>query len=192
MNFAKFSRRSLTVRGGYGIEATHKIRGSPLRPHAWVDYGRELHTDPVHVSAGMNAMPRASFSLDGLKPPADTAVLGVGAVADVHENMQARNSRVGTRRQTTQQQPQAQARLARMTVHPLGVMAPLFCLLNQALLLKLKLTIVLLLGLLLKAKVRLGAFSALGGLVGLLNLLVVTALVAALVLQQRQKPAAVG
>lgn len=59
-----------------------------------------------------------------------------GAVADVHENMRARNSRVGTRRQTTQQQPQAQARLARMTVHPLGVMAPLFCLLNQALLLK--------------------------------------------------------
>ena len=90
------------------------------------------------------------------------------------------------------QQPQAQARLARMTVHPLGVMAPLFCLLNQALLLKLKLTIVLLLGLLLKAKVRLGVFSALGGLVALLNLLVVTALVAALVLQQRQKPAAVG
>lgn len=59
-----------------------------------------------------------------------------GAVADVHENMRARNSRVGTRRQTTQQQPQAQARLARMTVHPLGAMAPLFCLLNQALLLK--------------------------------------------------------
>lgn len=39
-----------------------------------------------------------------------------GAVADVHENMRARNSRVGTRRQTTQQQPQAQARLARMAV----------------------------------------------------------------------------
>ena len=172
MNFAKFSRRSLTVRGGYGIEATHKIRGIPLHPHVRVGYGRELHTDPVRVSAGMNAMP--------------------GAVADVHENMRAQNSRVGTRRQTTQQQPQAQARLARMTVHPLGVMAPLFCLLNQALLLKLKLTIVLLLGLLLKAKVRLGVFSALGGLVALLNLLVVTALVAALVLQQRQKPAAVG
>ena len=64
------------------------------------------------------------------------------------------------------------------------------CLLSQ--LLKLKLTIVLLLGLLLKAKVRLGVFSTLGGLVALLNLLVVTALVAALVLQQRQKPAAVG
>ena len=63
-----------------------------------VPYGRELHTDSVRVSAEMNAMPGASFSLDGLKPPADTAVLGVGAVADVHENMQARNSRVGTRR----------------------------------------------------------------------------------------------
>ena len=64
------------------------------------------------------------------------------------------------------------------------------CLLSQ--MLKLKLTIVLLLGLLLKAEVRLGVFSTLGGLVALLNLLVVTALVAALVLQQRQKPAAVG
>ena len=96
MNFAKFSRRSLTVRSGYGIDATHKIRGIPLRPHARVGYGRELHTDPVRVSTGMNAMP--------------------GAVADVHENMRARNSRVGTRRQTTQQQPQAQARLARMAV----------------------------------------------------------------------------
>lgn len=52
MNFAKFSRRSLTVRGGYGIEATHKIRGIPLRPHARIGYGRELHTDPVRVSAG--------------------------------------------------------------------------------------------------------------------------------------------
>ncbi len=65
-------------------------------------------------------------------------------------------------------------------------MAPLFCLVNQALLLKLKLTILLLLGLLLKAKVRLGIFSALGGLVTLLNLLVVAAVVAALV--QQQKP----
>ena len=97
MNFAKFSRRSLTVRSGYGIEATHRIQGIPLRPHARVGYGRgELHTDPVRVSTGMNAMP--------------------GAVADVHENMRARNSRVGTRRQTTRQQPQAQARLARMAV----------------------------------------------------------------------------
>ena len=90
MNFAKFSRRSLTVRSGYAIEATHKIGEIPLRPYARVGYERELHTDPVRVSAGMNAMPGASFSLDGLKPPADTAVLGVGAVADVHENMQAR------------------------------------------------------------------------------------------------------
>ncbi len=65
-------------------------------------------------------------------------------------------------------------------------MAPLFCLVNQALLLKLKLTILLLLGLLLKAKVRLGIFSALGGLVALLNLLVAAAVVAALV--QQQKP----
>ena len=64
-------------------------------------------------------------------------------------------------------------------------MAPLFCLLNQALLLKLKLTILLLLGLLLKAKVRLGVFSALGSLVALVNLLVIAALVAALVLQQQ-------
>jgi len=95
-------------------------------------------------------------------------------------------------RRMAEQQPQVQARLARMTSRPFGIMAPLFCLLNQALLLKLKLTIVLLLGLLLKAKVRLGVFSALGGLVALLNLLVVAALVAALVLQQRQKPAAVG
>ena len=116
MNFAKFSRRSLTVRGGYGIEATHKIQGIPLRPHARVGYGRELHTDPVHVSAGMNAMPGTSFSLDGLKLSADTAVLGVGAVAGVHENMQSRNSRIGTRRQTTQQKPPAQAHLAGMTL----------------------------------------------------------------------------
>ena len=86
MNFAKFSRRSLTVRCGYGIEATHKIQGIPLRPHARVGYGRELHTDPVRVSAGMNAMPGTSFSLDGLKLSADTAVLGVGAVAGVHEH----------------------------------------------------------------------------------------------------------
>ncbi|CZB11353.1 hypothetical protein FLM9_102 [Candidatus Synechococcus spongiarum] len=79
-----------------------------------------------------------------------------------------------------------------MGVHPRGAMAPLFCLLNQALLLKLRLTILLLLGLLLKAKVRLGVFSALGGLVALVNLLVIAALVAALVLQQQQKSAAVG
>ena len=69
----------------------------------------------------------------------------------------------------------------------LGIMAPLFCLLNKALLLKLKLTIFLLLGLLLKAKVRLGVFSALGSLVAFLNLLVVAALVAGLVLQQQRK-----
>ena len=50
-------------------------------------------------------------------------------------------------------------------------MAPLFCLRNHALLLKLRLTIVLLLGLLLNAKVRLGTFSALSGLVALPNLL---------------------
>ena len=74
----------------------------------------------------------------------------------------------------------------------LAFMAPLFCLFNQALLLKLKLTILLLLGLLLKAKVRLGVFSALGGLVALVNLLVVAALVVALVLQQEQKSAAAG
>lgn len=73
-----------------------------------------------------------------------------------------------------------------MEFRPFGIMAPLFCLVNQALLLKLKLTILLLLGLLLKAKVRLGIFSALGGLVTLLNLLVVAAVVAALV--QQQKP----
>ena len=71
-------------------------------------------------------------------------------------------------------------------------MTPLFCLLNKALLLKLKLTIILLLGLLLKTKVHLGVFSALGGLVALLNVLVVAALVAALVLQQQQKSAATG
>lgn len=71
------------------------------------------------------------------------------------------------------------------------MVAPLFCLVNQALLLKLKLTILLLLSLLLKAKVRLGMFSALGGLVALLNLLVVAALVAALV-QQRNQPVATG
>lgn len=73
-----------------------------------------------------------------------------------------------------------------MEFRPFGIMAPLFCLVNQALLLKLKLTILLLLGLLLKAKVRLGIFSALGGLVALLNLLVAAAVVAALV--QQQKP----
>ncbi|MCY4173051.1 MAG: hypothetical protein OXF25_03100 [Cyanobacteria bacterium MAG CAR3_bin_5] len=71
-------------------------------------------------------------------------------------------------------------------------MAPLFCLLNKALLLKLKFTIFLLLGLLLKARVRLGVFSALGGLVALLNLLVVAALVAALALQQRQQSSPAG
>ena len=70
-----------------------------------------------------------------------------------------------------------------------GTMAPLFRLVNQALLLKLKLTILLLLGLLLKAKVRLGMFSALGGLVALLNLLVMAALVAAL-MQQKKSVAA--
>ena len=68
-------------------------------------------------------------------------------------------------------------------------MAPLFCLVNQALLLKLKLTILLLLCLLLKAKVRLGVFSALGSLVALLNLLVVAALVTGLVLQQQRSVA---
>lgn len=73
-----------------------------------------------------------------------------------------------------------------MEFRPFGIMAPLFCLVNQALLLKLKLTILLLLGLLLKARVRLGIFSALGGLVTLLNLLVVAAVVAAVV--QQQKP----
>lgn len=71
-------------------------------------------------------------------------------------------------------------------------MAPLFCLLNKALLLKLKLTIFLLLGLLLKARVRLGVFSALGGLVALVNLLVVAAVVATLALQQRQQSPAGG
>ena len=90
MNFAKFSRRSLTVRGGYGIEAAHNLGGIPLRPYARIGYERELETDPVRVSAGVNSMPGAGFSLDGLKPPADAAVLSVGAVADVHENMQAR------------------------------------------------------------------------------------------------------
>lgn len=79
-----------------------------------------------------------------------------------------------------------------MEFHPIGAMAPLLCLLNQALLLKLKLTILLLLGLLLKAKVRLGVFSALGGLVALVNLLVVAALVAALLLQRQQKTTAAG
>ena len=74
-----------------------------------------------------------------------------------------------------------------MEFRPFGIMAPLFCLVNQALLLKLKLTILLLLGLLLKAKVRLGIFSALGGLVTLLNLLVVAAVVVAALVQQ-QKP----
>lgn len=89
-------------------------------------------------------------------------------------------------------QPQVQARLARMKPLPLGIMAPLFCLVNQALLLKLKLAVFLLLGLLLKARVRLGVFSALGGLVALLNLLVAAALVAALVLQQRRQSAPGG
>ena len=89
-----------------------------------------------------------------------------------------------------QQPHQMLIHLARMELPPLGIMVPLFCLVNQALLLKLKLTIVLLLGLLLKAKVRLGFFSALGGLVALLNGLVVAALVAGLILQQRQKSAA--
>ena len=90
MNFAKFSRRSLTVRAGYGIEAAHNLGGIPLRPFARVGYERELETDPVRVSAGVNSMPGAQFSLDGLKPAADTAVLAVGAVADVHEHMEAR------------------------------------------------------------------------------------------------------
>lgn len=90
MNFAKFSRRSLILRTGYGIEAAHNLQGIPIRPYARLGYERELQTDPVRVSAGVNSMPGASFSLDGLKPSADTAVLGVGAVADVHENMQAR------------------------------------------------------------------------------------------------------
>lgn len=90
MNFAAFSRRSFTVRAGYGIEAAQNLGGLPLRPYARIGYERELETDPVRVSAGVNAMPGASFSLDGLKPAADTAVLGVGAVADVHEHMEAR------------------------------------------------------------------------------------------------------
>ena len=90
MNFAKFSRRSLTVRAGYGIEAAHSLGGIPLRPFARVGYERELETDPVRVSAGVNSMPGTSFSLDGLKPAADSAVLAVGAVADVHEHMEAR------------------------------------------------------------------------------------------------------
>lgn len=89
MNFAKFSRRSLTVRAGYGIEAAHTLGGIPLRPYARIGYERELETDPVRVSAGVNSMPGASFSLDGLQPPADAAVLAVGAVADVHEHMEA-------------------------------------------------------------------------------------------------------
>ncbi|MYK91358.1 MAG: hypothetical protein F4026_04280 [Synechococcus sp. SB0669_bin_8] len=71
-------------------------------------------------------------------------------------------------------------------------MAPLFCLLNKALLLKLKLTIVLLLGLLPPAQARLGVLSALAGLVALVNLLVVAALVAALALKHQQKSAAAG
>lgn len=90
MNFAKFSRRSLTARAGYGIEAARNLGGTPLRPYARIGYERQLETDPVRVSAGMNSMPGASFSLDGVKPAADTAVLGVGAVADVYEHMEAR------------------------------------------------------------------------------------------------------
>ena len=90
MNFATFSRRSFTVRAGYGIEAAQNLGRLPLRPYARIGYERELETDPVRVSAGVNTMPGASFSLDGLKPAADTAVLGVGAVADVHEHMEAR------------------------------------------------------------------------------------------------------
>ena len=90
MNFAKFSRRSFTVRAGYGIEAAHNLGGLPVRPYVRIGYERELETDPVRVSAGVNSMPGASFSLDGLKPSADTAVLAVGAVVDVHEHMEAR------------------------------------------------------------------------------------------------------
>ena len=90
MNFDEFSRSSLTVRLGYGIEAAHNLGKIPLRPYARIDYERELETDPVRVSAGVNSMPGASFSLDGMKPPTDAAVLGVGAVADVNEHMEAR------------------------------------------------------------------------------------------------------
>ncbi|CZB11341.1 hypothetical protein FLM9_101 [Candidatus Synechococcus spongiarum] len=89
MNFAKFSRRSVTVRAGYGIEAAHHLGGLPVRPHARISYERELEMDPVRVSAGVNSMPGASFSLNGLKPSAATAVLAVGAVVDVHEHMEA-------------------------------------------------------------------------------------------------------
>ena len=60
-------------------------------------------------------------------------------------------------------------------------------LLDKAVILKLKVAIALLLTLLLKAKVRLGCYSVLGGIIALLNLLIFTALVAALVLQQQAK-----
>lgn len=90
MNFAEFSRYSLILRGGYGIEAAHNFRGVPIRPYARIGYERELQTDPVRVSAGVNSMPGAGFSLDGLTPSVDAAVLGVGAVASVQENMEAR------------------------------------------------------------------------------------------------------
>ena len=62
-------------------------------------------------------------------------------------------------------------------------------LLDKAVILKLKVAIALLLTLLLKAKVRLGFFSVLGGIVSLLNVLILAALVAALVLQQQAKRA---
>ena len=59
-------------------------------------------------------------------------------------------------------------------------------LLDKAVILKLKVAIALLLTLLLKAKVRLGFFSVLGGIASLVNILIFAALVAALVLQQQQ------
>ena len=62
-------------------------------------------------------------------------------------------------------------------------------LLDKAVIFKLKVAIALLLTLLLKAKVRLGFFSVLGGIVSLLNVLILAALVAALVLQQQAKRA---
>ena len=62
-------------------------------------------------------------------------------------------------------------------------------LLDKAVILKLKVAIALLLTLLLKAKVRLGFFSVLGGIVSLLNVLILAALVAALMLQQQVKRA---
>jgi len=90
MNFGKFSRDSLVLGVDYMVEFPRQFLGNSIRPYVRVGLEREMRTDPIRVSAGVNSIPGAGFSLDGFQPNADSVLLGTGVVAHLSSLIQGR------------------------------------------------------------------------------------------------------